>query len=150
MSILNKITFKNIAKGSIMSFVYAIFPFLALLIFYSPLKSISGLLFSYLTIMGTVLLMKFGMVVKNKTVPMISLVSEKIKSINDENTLKTIKVAIKATCVLLLIGVLYITFSFISLFLNLISIISVLNFLMIISLNIYYIAMTYVIVGCRN
>ncbi|MBQ8997631.1 MAG: hypothetical protein IJ086_02925, partial [Clostridium sp.] len=53
MNILYKIRLKNIAKFSNMMFTFAIFPLLTLMFFYDPIKSLLGLLFSYIGLIGT-------------------------------------------------------------------------------------------------
>ena len=141
MNFLNKITFKNIAKYSLMSFIFGIFPLIALLLFYNPAESILGLLFSYIGLIGTAFIMYALFFIKNKFFIIVDLVSNKISSISDEKTSKNAIIGVKILALLVSIGILYATFSIGSLFLNIISLISVLNPVMIIVLNIYYVAM---------
>lgn len=141
MNFLNKITFKNIAKNSLMSFIFGIFPLIALLLFYNPAESILGLLFSYIGLIGTAFIMYALFFIKNKFFIIVDLVSNKISSISDEKTSKNVITGAKVLALLVSIGILYATFSIGSLFLNIISLISVLNPVMIIVLNIYYVAM---------
>lgn len=141
MNFLNKITFKNIAKYSLMSFIFGIFPLIALLLFYNPAESILGLLFSYIGLIGTAFIMYALFFIKNKFFIIADLVSNKISSISDEKTSKNAIIGVKVLALLVSIGILYATFSIGSLFLNIISLISVLNPVMIIVLNIYYVAM---------
>lgn len=141
MNFLNKITFKNIAKYSLMSFIFGIFPLIALLLFYNPAESILGLLFSYIGLIGTAFIMYALFFIKNKFFIIVDLVSNKISSISDEKTSKNAIIGVKVLALLVSIGILYATFSIGSLFLNIISLISVLNPVMIIVLNIYYVAM---------
>lgn len=141
MNFLNKITFKNIAKYSLMSFIFGIFPLIALLLFYNPAESILGLLFSYIGLIGTAFIMYALFFIKNKFFIIADLVSNKISSISDEKTSKNAIIGVKILALLVSIGILYATFSIGSLFLNIISLISVLNPVMIIVLNIYYVAM---------
>lgn len=141
MNFLNKITFKNIAKYSLMSFIFGIFPLIALLLFYNPAESVLGLLFSYIGLIGTAFIMYALFFIKNKFFIIVDLVSNKISSISDEKTSKNAIIGVKVLALLVSIGILYATFSIGSLFLNIISLISVLNPVMIIVLNIYYVAM---------
>lgn len=141
MNFLNKITFKNIAKYSLMSFIFGIFPLIALLLFYNPAESVLGLLFSYIGLIGTAFIMYALFFIKNKFFIIADLVSNKISSISDEKTSKNAIIGVKVLALLVSIGILYATFSIGSLFLNIISLISVLNPVMIIVLNIYYVAM---------
>ena len=141
MNFLNKITFKNIAKYSLMSFIFGIFPLIALLLFYNPAESIVGLLFSYISVILTAFIMYALFFIKNKFFIIADLVSNKISSISDEKTSKNAIIGVKVLALLVSIGILYATFSIGSLFLNIISLISVLNPVMIIVLNIYYVAM---------
>lgn len=147
MSFLNKITFKNITKYSVMSFVFAIFPLIALLLFYNPAVSILGLLFSYVGLIGTVVAIRALFFVKEKFFIMADLISNKICSIGDEKISKNVTIGVKVLALLISIGILYATFSVGSLFLNIISLISVLNPIMIIALNIYYVGMALVFEG---
>ena len=141
MNFLNKITFKNIAKYSLMSFIFGIFPLIALLLFYSPAVSILGLLFSYIGLIGTVLVINALFFVKNKFFVVADLISNKINSIQDEKTSNYTNIGVKVVALLISVGILYSTFLIGSLFLDIISLISVLNPIMIIVLNIYYVIM---------
>ena len=141
MNFLNKITFKNIAKYSLMSFIFGIFPLIALLLFYNPAVSILGLLFSYIGLIGTVLVINALFFVKNKFFIVADLISNKINSMQDEKTSKYTNIGVKVVALLISVGILYSTFLIGSLFLDIISLISVLNPIMIIVLNIYYVIM---------
>lgn len=147
MNFLNKITFKNIAKYSMMSFVFGIFPLISLLLFYNPAVSILGLLFSYISLIGTVFTMYALFFIKSKFSIVAEFISNKINSITDEKTSKNIRIGVAVFALLISIGILYATFSIGSLFLDIISLISVLNPIMIIVLNIYYIGMALVFEG---
>lgn len=141
LNFLNKITFKNIAKYSLMSFIFGIFPLIALLLFYNPAVSILGLLFSYIGLIGTVLVINALFFVKNKFFIVADLISNKINSMQDEKTSKYTNIGVKVVALLISVGILYSTFLIGSLFLDIISLISVLNPIMIIVLNIYYVIM---------
>ena len=141
LNFLNKITFKNIAKYSLMSFIFGIFPLIALLLFYNPAVSILGLLFSYIGWIGTVLVINALFFVKNKFFIVADLISNKINSMQDEKTSKYTNIGVKVVALLISVGILYSTFLIGSLFLDIISLISVLNPIMIIVLNIYYVIM---------
>lgn len=147
MDVLNKITFKNMAKYSLMSFIFGIFPLIALLLFYSPIESILGLLFSYIGLIGTQFMIYTLFFVKNKSFIVADFISCKINSLNDEKISKNIKLLIQFSALLLSIAIVYIVFSVSSLLFSIMSLISVLNPLMIISLNIYYVVMALALEG---
>lgn len=147
MDFFNKITFKNIVKESVLFFVYGIFPLIALLLFYSPLESFLGLLFSYVSLVGVICGIYFLFLIKNKVFALIKILPKKINSIESKNAYPYLPYLIKISALIISIMVLYLTFSFCSLLLNVISIMSVLNPLMIIVLNIYYLIMAFVFEG---
>lgn len=147
MDVLNKITFKNMAKYSLMSFIFGIFPLIALLLFYSPIESILGLLFSYIGLIGTQFMIYTLFFVKNKSFIVSDFISCKINSLNDEKISKNIKLLIQFLALLLSIAIVYIVFSVGSLLFSIMSLISVLNPLMIIALNIYYVVMALALEG---
>lgn len=150
MNFFNKITLKNIAKSSSMSFLYGIFPLITLMLFYSPSVSILGLLFSYISILGIVIAMNSLILIKNKFFDISELVSKKINEIANKRTSNIVKNSLKIIALLISVIIVYATLSVGSLFLNLISLISVLNPLMIVALNIYYVSMALVFTGYNN
>lgn len=147
MNFLNKITFKNIANYSLIFFSFGIFPLIALLLFYNPAVSILGLLFSYISMTGSIFVMYLLFFTKDKFFLVAEFISQKINTITNENIVNSVKIAVKGVALLISIGIVYISFSIGSLFLNAISLISVLNPLMILALNIYYICMALVFSG---
>ena len=123
-------------------FTFAIFPLLTLMFFYDPIKSLLGLLFSYIGLIGTSGIIYVLFFAKNKFLKLTELISNKLDTISNEKTYKNIKKIIIATSVVLAIISLYFVLSISSSFINLISFISALNPLTIIALNIYYIGMS--------
>ena len=142
MNILYKITFKDIAKFSTMIFIFAIFPLITLMFFYDPVKSLLGLLFSYVGLIGTASIIYTLFFFKNQFSKLVGLISNKLNSISDEKTYRAIKYTIIGACIILAILFLYFVFSIGSLLISLISFASSLNPLMIIALNIYYVGMS--------
>lgn len=147
MNFFKKITFKNIAYSSLMSFVYGFFPLIALMLFYDPIVSLLGLLFSYVSVVGILFVMNILVLVKDKAFAIADITSDKINKISDEKASMLAKNGIKLAGLIVSIAIVYMTFSFASLFLNFISLISVLNPLMILALNIYYVVMALVFTG---
>ena len=142
MNILYKITFKDIAKFSTMIFAFAIFPLITLMFFYDPIKSLLGLLFSYIGLIGTAGIIYVLFFAKNQFLKLAKLISNKLNSISDEKTYKIIKYAIIGVSSVLAIIFLYVAFSVSSSLISVISFVSSLNPLMIIALNMYYIGMS--------
>lgn len=147
MNLLNKITFKRIAKCSLLSFIFGIFPLISLLLFYNTMESFFGLLFSYIGLVVTQFMMYALFFIKNNYSIVIDFISCKINSLQNENISKNITLLTKISAVVLSIVILYIVFVVGSLFLSTISLISVLNPLMIIALNIYYVVMALALEG---
>lgn len=147
MNILNKITFKSIAQCSLLSFIFGIFPLISLLLFYNTMESFFGLLFSYIGLVVTQFMMYALFFIKNNYSIVIDFISCKINSLQNENISKNITLLTKISAVVLSIVILYIVFVVGSLFLSTISLISVLNPLMIIALNIYYVVMALALEG---
>ena len=144
---LSKITFQNIAKGTIMSFIYFLFPLISLMLFYNPAISILGLLFSYISIIGVIVVMNVLMFVKDKLFIIADFVSNQTDKIKDEKMHKIVKNTIKAIALLLSVVILYISFHISTIFFSFISLISVLNPIMILALDIYYVIMALVFTG---
>lgn len=147
MNFLSKITFKNIAKCSLLFFTYGLFPLIALMLFYNSALSVLGLLFSYISVIGIVFVMNILILVKDKFFIIADLISKKINAISDEKMSKYAKNGVKLVGLLISITIVYLTLSLGSLFLNFISVVSVLNPLMIVALNIYYVIMALVFTG---
>lgn len=143
MDILSKITFKNIAKNSVMYFVFGAFPLVTLLLFYNPLVSLLGLLFSYIGLLGTAFTIYSLFFIKSKLSVVYNFIYEKIDSITDINTYKVVKYSVIALGLGVSILTLYLAFTGASLFFKYIAFISALNPLMIIALNIYYLGMSF-------
>lgn len=147
MDFFKKITLKNIANSSIMYFVYGLFPLIALLMFYDPIVSVLGLLFSYVSIIAILFVMNVLVFVKDKAFIVADIVSTKLKEISDPKVSTYAKNGVKILGVIISIGIVYFTLSVASGFLNFLSIVSVLNPLMILALNIYYVIMAMVFTG---
>lgn len=142
MNILYKITFKDIVKFSIMIFLFAIFPLITLMFFNNPANSLLGLLFSYMGLVVTAGIIHLLFFAKKYFLKIGELISDKLNSISDEKMYKIIKYAIIGTSIILAMLFLYFILSIGSLFINIISLISSLNPLMIIALNVYYLGIS--------
>lgn len=147
MDFFKKITLKNIANSSIMYFVYGLFPLIALLMFYDPIVSVLGLLFSYVSIIAILFVMNALVFVKDKAFILADITSSKLKEISDPKVSTYTKNGVKVIGILISIGIVYATLSIASGFLNFLSLVSVLNPLMILALNVYYVIMAMVFTG---
>lgn len=147
MNVLKKITLKNMTKYSLMFFIFGVFPLISLLLFYNPSVGVLGLLFSYISIILTIGLLQSLFFIKEKVVFLSQLISNKINSITDKDVARNVSWGVKGGALILSIAVLYIFFVLGSLFLNFISLISTLNPLMILALNIYYVGISFAFMG---
>lgn len=147
MNFLNEITFKKIAKLSLIFFTFCMFPLAVLLLFYESMVSVLGLLFSYVSLFGAVVVIYALFYIKNNVFDVIKVLPEKINSIVDERVSNYFPILMKIGALVISIVIVYATLSIGSLFLNFISLISVLNPVMIIILNIYYVIMGLVFEG---
>lgn len=147
MNVLKKITLKNMTKYSLMFFIFGVFPLISLLLFYNPSVGVLGLLFSYISIILTIGLLQSLFFIKEKVVFLSQLISNKINSITDKDVARNVSWGVKGGALILSIAVLYIFFVLGSLFLNFISLISTLNPLMMLALNIYYVGISFAFMG---